>query len=246
MKVIFLGTNGWYDSQTGNTVCTLIDTEEEFVILDAGNGLYKIDRYIKTRKPIYIFLSHLHLDHIVGLHILGKFKFPQGIDIFGRPGLKKNLKRIINRPYTIPLNKLNTRIRLYELNKKPETRLKFTFRKLLHSSLCYGYRFYLQNKIISYCLDTGVCKNLFLLAQDADLLIAECSLRCGQINKNWPHLNPEQAANIAKSSRVKRLILLHFDASVYTKEGDIRLAEESARKIFKNTVAARDGYCLKI
>jgi len=47
MQVIFLGTNGWYDSPTGNTICTLINSDKYHIILDAGNGLYKADRYIK-------------------------------------------------------------------------------------------------------------------------------------------------------------------------------------------------------
>ena len=93
IKVIFLGTNGWYDTKTGNTICTLIETEDYFIILDAGNGLHKIDQYITStsKKPIYLFLSHFHLDHIVGLHILSKFNFSQGIRTYGQMGTKNIL-----------------------------------------------------------------------------------------------------------------------------------------------------------
>ncbi len=73
MKITFLGTNGWYDTSTGNTICILVETDKYNIVLDAGNGLYKIDRYISSEKPVYLFLSHFHLDHIIGLHILGKF-----------------------------------------------------------------------------------------------------------------------------------------------------------------------------
>lgn len=52
MKIIFLGTNGWYDTKTGNTICTLIETDNEYIILDAGNGIYKIDKYIKKIRRI--------------------------------------------------------------------------------------------------------------------------------------------------------------------------------------------------
>jgi hypothetical protein len=52
VKIIFLGTNGWYDSETGNSICTLIDTQDHYIILDAGNGIYKADRYIKKDKPV--------------------------------------------------------------------------------------------------------------------------------------------------------------------------------------------------
>ena len=74
MKIIFLGTNGWYDTSLGNTICTLIKTQDFHIILDAGNGLYKIDRHIIDEKPVFLFLSHFHLDHIIGLHILNPEK----------------------------------------------------------------------------------------------------------------------------------------------------------------------------
>ena len=30
IKIIFLGTNGWYDTETGNTVCTFIEMVNSF------------------------------------------------------------------------------------------------------------------------------------------------------------------------------------------------------------------------
>ena len=82
MKIFFLGTNGWYDTETGNTLSILIETKHEYIILDAGGGFHKIGRYIKGSKPIYLFLSHMHLDHIIGLHTLVRFNFFQGIDLY--------------------------------------------------------------------------------------------------------------------------------------------------------------------
>jgi ribonuclease BN (tRNA processing enzyme) len=46
MKVTFLGTNGWFDTPTGNTVSVLVQTQEYDLIFDAGNGIAKADRYI--------------------------------------------------------------------------------------------------------------------------------------------------------------------------------------------------------
>ena len=51
MKATFLGTNGWYDTTTGNTVCILIETEKYDMVLDAGNGIHKLDSYVSGRKP---------------------------------------------------------------------------------------------------------------------------------------------------------------------------------------------------
>ena len=77
MKIIFLGTNGWFSTPTGNTPCILIDAKDHYVIFDAGNGIYKIDKYITEEKPISLFISHFHLDHVSGLHNLDKVIFSQ-------------------------------------------------------------------------------------------------------------------------------------------------------------------------
>jgi ribonuclease BN (tRNA processing enzyme) len=206
VNVTFLGTNGWYDTEMGNTICTLIETEDYFIILDAGNGIYKIDEYIKktSKKKICLFISHFHIDHISGLHIMNKFRFNQGMHIYGQEGTKDNLDKIINTPYTIPFARLPFKVDIIELSEGTHN-IQFSVecRFMHHSSPCMGYRFELEGKIIAYCPDTGVCENAIILARNADLLIAECSFKSGQSNAQWPHLNPEDAAQIAKNQMQK-------------------------------------------
>ena len=247
MKVIFLGTNGWYDTGTGNTTCTLIETEDYFIILDAGNGFYKIDRYITRKKPIYLFLSHFHLDHVVGLHILSKFNFSQGMRIYGQIGTKDILNTIINEPYTVPFAKLPFKIDVHELseglhNVPFSVKCKF----LLHSSKCLGYRFELDGKIITYCADTGICENAIELARNADLLIAECSFKMGQRNTEWQHLNPEDAVQIAKEANAKKLALVHFDANIYRSLEERIEVQEEMKKVFENLIVTFDNMDIEI
>jgi ribonuclease BN (tRNA processing enzyme) len=246
MRVIFLGTNGWYDTQTGNTVCVLIETSNEYLILDAGQGFYKIDQYINSLKPIYLFLSHVHLDHVSGFHILNKFHFPQGIDVYGPKDLIRALKILINKPFTVPWDELRTKLRLQELGPKTPLPVPVVYKRLNHSSLCYGYRFTLENKTVAYCTDTGMCKNLKILATRADLLIAECSFRSGQKDEQWPHLNPEEAAGLAKTAQVKKLALIHFDASLYPTIQDRMIAQGHARKIFRQSYSMRDDQLIPL
>ena len=119
MKVIFLGTNGWYDSNTGNTTCTLIEADKYSLILDAGNGIHKLDRYVPSdsKKPVYLFISHFHLDHIIGLHILSKFNFKQNMHICGQAGTKTTLDMIINSPFTVPLSRLPFKVEIHEFSE---------------------------------------------------------------------------------------------------------------------------------
>ena len=247
MKIVFLGTNGWYDTQTGNTLCILIETEREYIVLDAGSGIWKLDRYINDDKAIYLFLSHLHLDHIIGLHILNKFNFTQGLTIIGQSGTRDFLNKIINSPFTIPMHQLPYRTEIYEIPEAQViTPLKFTFLPLKHSSECLGYRFEIEDKVISYCTDTGYCDNAVELARDADLLITECALKTGQSDEIWPHLNPKDAARIADEGNAKMLALVHFDASVYTTLDARKRAREEARKLFDKTFAATDDMEIEI
>jgi ribonuclease BN (tRNA processing enzyme) len=84
MEIVFLGTNGWYSTETGNTSCVLIDSERYYIVFDAGDGMYKLDNYLTRHKPVYLFLSHFHLDHVFGFHIISKLKLDRGIDIYGQ------------------------------------------------------------------------------------------------------------------------------------------------------------------
>lgn len=247
MRVIFLGTNGWYDTQTGNTLSILIETESQYIVLDAGNGIYKLDRYVNDSKPIYLFLSHFHLDHIIGMHALNKFKFSQGLKIFGGVGTRNLLNIIINSPFTIPLRQLKYRTEVYELPEDLRVLpFEVTALPLKHSSECLGFRFELENRVLSYCTDTGYCDNAVRLARGADLLITECALKTGQSDESWPHLNPQIAAKIACEGNVKRLALVHFDAGIYTTLEERKQAEEEARGIFGNTFATVDDMEIKI
>jgi len=247
MEVVFLGTNGWYDTKTGNTTCVLVESKEHLIILDAGNGIHKVDQYHQGQKPVFLFLSHFHLDHIAGLHILNKFNFKRGLQIFGPVGTTTILNNIVNEPFTVPLSQLPFKVEINELHEGTHN-IPFLVEcmYLFHSSKCLGYRFQLDRKIITYCPDTGICENAITLARNADLLIAECSFKRGQRNQKWPHLNPDDAVAIANEARAKKLALVHFDAAVYKSLEERIATQEDMRMIFRNLVVSFDDMQLKV
>jgi len=240
MKITFLGTNGWFDTDCGNTICTLIETKTAYIILDAGNGIHKANRYIKKNMPVYLFLSHFHIDHIEGLHILAKFNF-KSLEIVGQTGTKTTIKEFLAPKYSIPVDKLPFPCNVINVkegwHKSP---LKFQALKLVHASKCFGYRFEIDGKVISYCTDTGYCKNSGELSRNADLIISECAMLSGQTSNSWPHMNPQLAAKLAVESKAKILALTHFDAALYTTMAKREKAQAQAQKIFPNTFSAYD------
>jgi len=243
MKIVFLGTNGWYDTATGNTICILVRTANFDLIFDAGNGLAKADRYGvgEGGRPVVLFLSHFHLDHVAGLHTLVKFSFPGGLTICGPAGSRDILTTLVNQPFTVPLKDLPYPTTVRELPGEV-TSLPFlvTALPLRHASLTLGFRVSMDGLTVSYCPDTGYCANAVTLAWEADLLIAECAYRCGQGSEDWPHLNPETAARIAVEALAVRLALVHFDARIYPDLELRREAERDARVIFPSTFATFD------
>lgn len=242
MKITFLGTNGWYDSPMGSTPSVLIDTSDCYVILDAGFGIAKAGDLITQDKPVFLFLSHFHIDHICGLHALSKLKLKQPLTIFGSKGLKKMLKTIFVHPYAADIKEVGFKIIIKEIKEGSYAdKIKFDCRRLEHIDLTYGYRLHLENKIIVYCTDTKLCDNDLVLAKDADVLIHECGYMVKAPNDFWGHTSPEEAGELAHKAGVKKLFITNFGPNTFdTREKRIG-AEKKAQAYFSNTQAAFDG-----
>ena len=241
MKIYFLGTNGWYTNQTGNTPCILIDSKEGYIIFDAGNGFYKIDQYIKEDKPIFLFISHFHLDHVEGLHTFSKFDFPQGMDVFVGSGRKKDFEILVNAPYTTGFSE-NSKNKLHEL-KDGTHNIPFpvTVIEQFHGFRDHSFRVTLEGKTIAYSGDCGVSPASYKLAENVDLLIHECSYdKDIPSAKTWGHVTARQAAQVAQKSGVKKLILTHFDPTKFPTLESRKEAEKKTRKIFPETYVAND------
>ncbi|MDP2193861.1 MAG: MBL fold metallo-hydrolase, partial [Alphaproteobacteria bacterium] len=75
LTVTFLGVRGTapccgpeYQVYGGHTSCVLIQAGSDIIIFDAGSGIMNAHKFIKEKpKTVHLFLSHVHLDHIMGL-----------------------------------------------------------------------------------------------------------------------------------------------------------------------------------
>lgn len=252
MKIIFLGTNGWYTSPTGNTPCILIDSKDHYVIFDAGNGFYKLDQYITEAKPVSLFISHFHIDHVSGLHTLDKFNFPAGLDVYVGSGRSKDFEILVNPPFTVGTkpgkdNETTQKmdVRLHELTNR-KTPFPAQAIEQHHAFRDHGYRVTLEGKTIAYSGDCSITDASLILAKDADLLIHECSYKADHAPNTWGHVTPIEAAQLAKDAGAHKLILNHFDASLYTSFDERKEAEVQAKEIFPDTTAATDDLIITL
>jgi len=250
MKIHFLGTSGWFDThETGNTMCTLVETGEAYIVFDIGFGVHKLDQYIKDDKPIYFFISHFHLDHVCGFHVMPKFKFRQkAIFVYqDDPSSKAAFKNLTAQPFCAPPELYKFPVEVVTVKPGGYTKpIKFECLSLNHINPCLGYRIYVEDKVITYCSDTAPCENDIRLAQGADILLHECAMSPGKADMDWGHSDPEGAAGVAKKAGVKKLVLTHFSANGYGSSAKRKTGTKIAKRIFPNTVMARDGLTVKI
>lgn len=70
MRLFCLGTTGFHPSPSRHTACYYLP--EQSVVLDAGTGIFRLVEHLlrEPKKSLNIFLSHAHLDHVVGLTFL--------------------------------------------------------------------------------------------------------------------------------------------------------------------------------
>ena len=92
---------------------------------------------------------------------------------------------------------------------------------------------------ISFILDTAMNDNAIRFAKDSDLLVADSSFGSDLEDKAnlHQHLTASQAAEIAKKSKSKKLILTHISQR-YERKKEVLLKE--AKKIFKNSHLVKD------
>lgn len=104
--------------------------------------------------------------------------------------------------------------------------------------------FKVPGKTIVYATDTRPVQNTVTAAKNADILIHETSYsnENADLAKERFHCTSAEAANIAKASRCKKLILFHISARY---KDPAKLLKE-ARQIFKNTEIAKDGMKIQL
>jgi ribonuclease Z len=118
--------------------------------------------------------------------------------------------------------------------------VEFQGKKVTPEEVCTVHK----GKKLAIILDTQPCENAITLAHEADLLVCESAYAANLEDKarEYKHMTTRQAALIATSAKVKRLIITHFSQ----RYKDVRDLEEEIQTFFQESECAYDFMKVKI
>ncbi len=248
----------------GNTACVEVRARDgSLLILDAGTGIRRWGTTIgPTVARVDILLTHLHLDHIMGLGFCAPLYRP-GVEahIWGpastTQGLRERLGRYLSPPlFPVRLTELPCRLVLHDV-PRPEPAEIGSFRVasalVCHPGPTVGYRISADGATLAYLPDHepalglrrfplrpqwtsgfGLAEGVDLLIHDAQYSVAEYPARVG-----WGHSSTEHVIRLAELAGVRHLVPFHHDPARTDDELDRLYADalETYRPVCRVTPA---------
>ncbi len=235
MKLILLGTGGYFPTSRRHTACLMLP--EIGVVLDAGSGMCRIGQHLQT-DGLDIFLSHSHLDHISGLTYLVNLVPADVLRHTTVHGDAAKLAAIREHLFAKPIFPVDPPFRfapLAETAPLPQGGMLRGF-PLIHPGGSLGFRLDWPGRSLAYITDTtaDVHAEYVKHLRDVDLLIHEAYFADDSSNlpTNTGHSSLLRAAEVASTAGVGRLVIVHIDPRV---EDDNVFDLAAARRIFSNT-----------
>ena len=187
MKVKFWGVRGSipspgteYVQYGGNTLCVelYLDDIDRLIIIDAGSGLRLLGNHLITEGfsngslEADIFLTHTHLDHIIGFPFFAPiFQAGTRLKVYGPVTYEDDsLEAVIGgqlsyRYFPVRQEELTAQIEYINLKEgcfDLGDGVRLTTKYLNHPLLCLGFRFEYKGKICCTAYDTEPFQNLFI------------------------------------------------------------------------------------
>jgi phosphoribosyl 1,2-cyclic phosphodiesterase len=238
---------------------------EHVLIFDAGTGIRRLgDALAKgsKRTNIELFLSHYHIDHVIGfpffkpLHMDG-----YSVSVWGANGdpaadVEKVLRKLISDPL-FPVSLVELRAQLTFHNFRPSDILLPRPGVTIHTApLCHpggatGYRVDYAGRSVAYLTDTEfpdgvIAPEILALANRTDLIILDCCYTADELalHTGWGHACWEQGVRLANVANAKQLCLFHHDPDHDDVFMDaVAEAVEAARP---GTTVAAEGMCIDL
>ena len=241
MKLVLLGTTGYHPNDRRHTACMMLP--EVGVVLDAGSAMYRVRDHLET-STLDIFLTHAHLDHVMGLTFLFDVLFEREMDYVRVHGDKLKLQAIDTHLFSENLFPVKPPFEYKPLEDRvilPDGG-QLTHFPLEHPGGSLGYRLDWSDRSMAYITDTTATPSAPYVEKirGVDLLLHECYFPDGWEDRAelTGHSCTTPVADVAAQAGVARMVLVHINP-LSVEDDPVGL--EKARKVFPSTEIAYDG-----
>ena len=221
----------------GNTSCVEARAlDGHVVILDAGSGITRLGSAIGPEiTRIDILLTHLHMDHIIGLGFFAPFHRPDlEVHMWGPSSttldLRARLSRYMSPPlFPVRLHELECQLEMHDvpLGEFEIPGLTVRTARVCHPGPTVGYRLENGNASVTYLPDhepalgsrhfpeSEQWMSGYELAEGASLLIHDAQYDQSEYEEHigWGHSTIDQTFKFAASTDVEHLVAFHHDPS---------------------------------
>ena len=210
------------------------------VIFDAGTGMFRVRDLIET-DTLDIFMSHVHLDHSIGLTFLYDVLYEKNLSRVTVHVAADKIDTIKNHLYSEQLFPVKPNFEFRELSDEPYELLDgsaVTTFPLTHPGGCNGYRVDWPDRSLAYVTDTTASPDAeYIKAIDGvTTLVHECYFPDGWEDRAemTGHSCLTPVAQVAAAADAGSLYLVHINP---LNEDDAPLDLDSVSQIFKNPIA---------
>lgn len=249
----------------GHTSCVEIRCGDSIVILDAGSGIRPLGQALSRdaqAADLDIFLSHCHIDHLIGLPFFSALLRPEGNvrlwagNLQPACGVEDALRRLMSFPlFPIEIELLKAKIEFRDFRAgdtlDPGKGMSIRTAPLRHPGGATGYRIDYAGRSVAYLTDTElgagpIDEGTLALAKDADLIVIDATYTDDEISSHigWGHSTWQQCVRLANAAGARRLCLSHHDPDHDDDFLDGVQAAANAERL--GTIVAREGLCIEL
>lgn len=260
-QVTILGARGsvpvsgaQYSLYGGATPCVLVETDAAALVFDAGTGLNNLpQRVMKKYKKLHIFLSHLHLDHLLGIP-MSPVLFDESFEVVfyaEDAGAAKNaLRQMMERPlWPVGPEVFSAKVDFRSIGEGscriPDSPVTVHVMQTAHPGGALAFRTEWEGKSLVYAtdceLDASGSRQMEKFAADTQLFILDAQYTKEEYEKcrGYGHSYIQNSAAVIEGSHATRGLLFHH-APTHTDE-QLQGMEQKLQQKWSNIGFAKEG-----
>jgi len=249
----------------GNTPCIEVRCGNHLLIFDAGTGLRPLGNLLikdKSISQIDIFLTHCHLDHVIGLPFFAPFFSDQyrvrlwAGNLLPKDSVEQVTRKIMSSPlFPVEVEIFKAEIKFHDFRSgdvlRPCDDVVLRTAPLDHPDGACGYRLEYGDRVFTLVSDTEGFpgkrdRELITLARNADMVVYDATFTEEEIanRPGWGHSTWARGIRLAEEAAAKQLCLFHHDPSHDDNFLDALAAE--ANDVRPGTITAREGQIIDL